>query len=344
MKQDDFRINITFRANIDKFIKSVKEILDTSGEITGEDIERLKQKFSIDNKLKWSVAKRRLKKLLKSHIVDVLINRDFSEEADRISRLMETFGIKDRATLNEIVEEYLWEVVKDYKFDKRERANFEAFSKLFDMEEEAKKIFGSVLYKAINNYISKAISDGKWSPEEEEMLFRFSEEFGVKVHLNSQMQELFERLRFVWKVQNDALEPIPVRISLKRGEKAFFKAPAEFLKWSKKVKYHGYAGPHLTFRVAKGIYLTYGGYKRKKEVVEEITKVDNGTIYITNKRLIFLGRKKTVSVNYSKILNLELDGNRLTVFKDSGNPLIFDIIGDADTAYIIASRYAFGDV
>jgi len=52
----------------------------------------------------------------------------------------------------------------------------------------------------------------------------------------------------------------------------------------------GYGGP--TFRVAKGVSFRLGGVSARSVSHDEIKKIDQGTLVLTNKRLIFLGDKK----------------------------------------------------
>ncbi|UTB32100.1 MAG: zinc ribbon domain-containing protein [Methanobacterium sp. ERen5] len=61
-----------------------------------------------------------------------------------------------------------------------------------------------------------------------------------------------------------------------------------------------YAGP--TIRVAKGVSFRMGGASARSESHEEIKVIDNGKLILTNKRLIFIGTKRTVNIDLRKIL------------------------------------------
>ncbi len=64
----------------------------------------------------------------------------------------------------------------------------------------------------------------------------------------------------------------------------------------------GYGGP--SFRVAKGVYFRLGAFNAQSESHEEIRTIDSGTLTLTNKRLIFSGNKRTVSMDIRKILSV----------------------------------------
>ncbi len=65
----------------------------------------------------------------------------------------------------------------------------------------------------------------------------------------------------------------------------------------------GYGGP--TFRVAKGVSFRLGGVSARSVSHDEIKKIDQGTLVLTNKRLVFLGDKKTVNIDLRKIIAIE---------------------------------------
>jgi len=62
----------------------------------------------------------------------------------------------------------------------------------------------------------------------------------------------------------------------------------------------------VRIRVAKGLYLTPrvgGGTIKQTET--KIEKIDAGELYLTSKRLVFIGEKKTVTVPLKKIFAVE---------------------------------------
>lgn len=61
-----------------------------------------------------------------------------------------------------------------------------------------------------------------------------------------------------------------------------------------------YGGP--TIRVAKGVSFRMGGASARSESHEEIRVIDNGKLVLTNKRLIFIGTKRTVNIDLRKIM------------------------------------------
>ena len=64
-----------------------------------------------------------------------------------------------------------------------------------------------------------------------------------------------------------------------------------------------YGGP--TIRVAKGVSFRLGGASARSESHEEIRVIDQGKLILTNKRLIFIGSKRTVNIDLKKIMAVQ---------------------------------------
>jgi len=65
----------------------------------------------------------------------------------------------------------------------------------------------------------------------------------------------------------------------------------------------GYSGTSV--RVAKGVSFRVGGMKARSESHEELRIIDQGSLVLTNKRLIFIGSKRTTNIDLRKIVAIE---------------------------------------
>lgn len=61
-----------------------------------------------------------------------------------------------------------------------------------------------------------------------------------------------------------------------------------------------YGGP--TIRVAKGVSFRIGGAAARSESHEEIKVIDQGSLILTNKRMVFIGSKRTTNIDLKKIM------------------------------------------
>lgn len=101
---------------------------------------------------------------------------------------------------------------------------------------------------------------------------------------------------------------VPVRIIgvkapiiLKKNEKLQLVLPEISLLEPRAVRTSVYGGPG--FRVAKGVYFRVG--RTRSESHEELKHIDQGVLSLTNKRFVFSGTKRNVSVDLRKIVSME---------------------------------------
>ena len=62
----------------------------------------------------------------------------------------------------------------------------------------------------------------------------------------------------------------------------------------------GYGGPSI--HVAKGVSFRLGAVAAQSESHEELRTIDKGSLILTNKRLIFIGSKRTTNIDLKRIL------------------------------------------
>ncbi|HNR66017.1 MAG TPA: hypothetical protein PKJ95_06985 [Atribacterota bacterium] len=90
-------------------------------------------------------------------------------------------------------------------------------------------------------------------------------------------------------------------VILKKDEKCYISLPNISLMESRSVRTGGYAGPNI--RITKGVSFRVGGFKSSSH--EELKTIDDGIFSITNKRIIFSGIKRTININFNKIISME---------------------------------------
>jgi len=112
---------------------------------------------------------------------------------------------------------------------------------------------------------------------------------------------------------------IPVRmgdespIILKKKEELQLALPNISLLEPRAVTTGGYGGPSV--RVAKGVYFRVGGFRAESH--EELRNIDQGTLTLTNKRLVFSGTKRTINIDLRKILSVEPYSDSIALRRES---------------------------
>jgi hypothetical protein len=110
---------------------------------------------------------------------------------------------------------------------------------------------------------------------------------------------------------NDGRLPILLepKIVLKKNEVAHGSVNADLLKQVVKREYQGgYSG--VSFRVMKGVRFHTGGVRGKSVIVgTELKTEDSGVLTLTSHRAVFAGARRTVEVQYPKLVGLEVFAN-----------------------------------
>lgn len=136
---------------------------------------------------------------------------------------------------------------------------------------------------------------------------------------------------FLEEVKNqNGLTPIQSNLITKKGENVFWEEETSLYEVRSVRQYEsGSAG----FRVFKGFYV--GGSKGKSMSNYELTHLDNGTLSITNQRIIFNGQTldrtitldKVFSLNRSvKQVEISVENRQKSMIFDVSNPFIFSTV------------------
>ena len=113
-------------------------------------------------------------------------------------------------------------------------------------------------------------------------------------------------------IKTKSLEPISTHINLKTDEKAFLQCNST-LKETRNVRY--YQSDRVGFRVSKRIY--FGKTSGKSQGEEEFKNIDDGTLTLTNKRIVFNGSSNTRNVQISKLIAVNALGDSIEVSSEN---------------------------
>lgn len=178
--------------------------------------------------------------------------------------------------------------------------------------------------KRTKSIITEVQKTRRYSPAQEDEIKRIANNLQVI----PQIDHNFEICRKLWSYENNGTlekEIHDVPIILKKGEECYFSTSATWLQVKKVTQHKGYAGASLGFRVAKGVRFSVGRGIPVKNTYEEMQPLSDGEIYITNKRIIFDGVKKSTNVTYGRLIQLELYQNGVEIRKTTGKPDFFEI-------------------
>jgi hypothetical protein len=202
----------------------------------------------------------------------------------------------------------------------------------------AKKISADVRTLFVQNYIKDSTSDKRLSDDELKELDAISKSLSATVTYDDATKALLDKYRLMWCIENGTLPEVAVDINLQRYEKCYFSMAATWLENRSVTRSVRYGGPAVSVRIAKGLYYRAGGYTFDRTTSEELKLIDSGTLYVTSKRLIFVGASRNTNIRLEKILSLNPSQDGIEVVKDAGRNPFFSLDRDPEMLLMILAR------
>lgn len=183
-------------------------------------------------------------------------------------------------------------------------------------KEIVEKISEQARKGVINEKLSEISEDFRLSPDEEKELLAISANLGVSLPDDRATKKQLEQMKHYWALENLDLPIIDSEISLHKDEICHFKIDSS--SW-KKVYGRNWSPSNPFSRIANGKELSVkNSYKGKY-----LETVDQGVIYLTNRRIIFDGIEKRTSIKLVTIQRLKLYSDALEIVRETGkNPIL----------------------
>ncbi|ARS35790.1 hypothetical protein [Pontibacter actiniarum] len=191
----------------------------------------------------------------------------------------------------------------------------------------------------VQSYVSSIIADERLSPEEERELEAIAANLNVTLETDEQTKRQLQQLKLYWALENTELPAIQPDILLQKSERCFISIPGVDWHELRTVRHRtSYSGYSTSFRVAKGFYLRSGSYTPRSYSSDEMKLIDSGTVYLTNKRIIFTGAKKNSNIRLDKILHITPYSDGVEIGKETGKSPLLQLPNRADVFCIILER------
>jgi len=219
----------------------------------------------------------------------------------------------------------------DGQLSDEEKSRLDAVAANFSLPDEVKTaIYKEEVQTVIQDAFNRAIADQRLTADEEQRLAAMSDNLGVQISHDAETQRKLDRYRLLAQIENGQLPQIQCGVLLQRGETChaqFLSSLHELRTVTKAVAYHGPSG---RIRIMKGLSWRYGYVNVQRVTSEQLKELDSGTLLITNKRLLFNGAKKNVSLPLYRIIHFTLYGDAIQIEKDSGKDQYFKGTGDLE--------------
>jgi hypothetical protein len=314
-------------------------------EITFNQIDEISRKYETD------VIKNYSKELLDLYRIFVSTNppsvTTIEKTRDASNKLRDLLGLKDNVKADEIwnvtaIEVYKEEFRKVIADGQLPSEKEEYLSKLAQMlnipENVSDEISKEIRIQKVQSQINKIIEDGRVSPQEEQELYNMARNLTVEFHIEGKNQEAFEKMKALWKIENEDLPIISTEIILPKKEICYYHNLVDWYEYRTITTRVNYGGPTFRIKIAKGLYYRAGSLGVGRESREDLKKIDEGSLYITNKRLLFRGTTKNMNIQLDKIIDLEKYSDGFKIVKDSGRNVLIITNCDIDVPVAIIAK------
>jgi hypothetical protein len=183
-------------------------------------------------------------------------------------------------------------------------------------------------------FLEKVKNARRYSPDDEYALNRLAKNLRFEPQLGPE----FVMYRALWELESTGsmtLRPIHAGVILTRGEECYHSAGA-FWNQVKRVRERtGYVGGAVSFRVAKGVRFSVGRAVPTYNEYEGLMEVSPGILYVTNKKIVFRGNKKSTNISFGRLFDYTLYSDGIELHKTSGKPDVF-LMDPPDPEYVAA--------
>jgi hypothetical protein len=313
-------------------------------QISEEQVQDILNKYGYNHKGQFNqIFKGFYKKLLNQFLESQVI---LEENLNDLKYLETILGIPENEA-NNIKDELIYHAFK-FEAERIIKQNlsiedlkiflFEVQQKLKVKNEIAKKSIDAVIQETTNEIFQDLLIPDSYSPQKEELFYLVCRNWDFTPVITDPQESLISRNKYLWKLRNDEIPVIDSPINLQKSEKCFFQTSCDWLETRKVTKRYNYEGPTARIKIAKGIYYRAGSIGIKPTTEDTLMKIDSGRLFLTNKRIIFLGSKENKTIGLSKILDFTPYSNGVEIQKDTGKSPFIQFSIDVDAFTTILNR------
>ncbi len=314
-------------------------------DVTEESLQPIIRRYKVDPRRRFATE---TEGLLRTFVRHCLSSGELTEEAQAdVTHLAQVLGVsatrRDAIYQEEalaLFQSVVDQVVADHELTEEEAQQLDRTRESLGLASTAaERAYAQAAHGILQTYLFRAIEDGRYSPAEEAQLYDVARKLGVNLQLDAATQHRLARLRQYWEIESGEPTPNAVDINLQRGEQCYFTTAVNWYEMRTETRSTRYSGPVARVRIAKGVYWRIGEVKAQRITQEVLRLIDSGTVYLTNKRLIFMGGRKNTTLRLNKIMDYEVFSNGVQLQKDAGKSPFLEFSDDVDIFALLLERF-----
>lgn len=128
------------------------------------------------------------------------------------------------------------------------------------------------------------------------------------------------------KDEQKSMMPIEVNIKLREGEFCYYQERAVYFEEKSVTKRVSYHGPTFRIKLLPGLHFRAGnlGVGKKREM--EFVKIDDGELYVTSQKILFVGSATNKTIKYDDVIGFNYEKNKgVEIAKEVGNHIFLEL-------------------
>jgi hypothetical protein len=329
-----------FFEKITKKEPEINLVVEINNYLSHSELNELSENFVPNLYLKYGIkkgshkTKAEIANLLRNFLIAHLGNPNSITNSFKDAQKMQRFLHLDDSVFNDVyfsvadarTKNLALNMLSDNRIDKIEERQLNEWKTLLNLSDhQIEEIFQPIGQNIVNNYVKQITEDNRISPEEEHNLYQLISDLKSELKLNPESQSNLQFMKQMWNIENEPLTPITIDILLPKNEMCYFRTSSDLYENRKVTTRLSYGGPTARVKIMKGVYYRVGSVSVRSESKDVLTKIDTGSLYITNKRVLFVGSKQNKPIKLSQIIDFEVYSDGIEIVKDSGKNLVFMI-------------------
>ncbi|HBO34186.1 MAG TPA: hypothetical protein DD636_05540 [Anaerolineaceae bacterium] len=301
-------------------------------EITPGQIIALAEQYKIKNPLDMfgNELVQLFRDFLNEHLNNQLSSTNDFQSAKKIQGVL---GISDlvfekeyRQQALEIFKKQVSDTLNRTKKYNENEPQFEPLGKKLGLTtNKQEQILNEVRQSIVQQSINKMLDDARISPQEKEAFDQLCKDLDVTPNFDSESKKALENYSNLWQIENGELPVYETDIFLQKNETCHYQGSVKLYELRTKTVNYQYRGSVAKLRITKSWYYRVGNIKPTRETQDIMTLIDSGTLYVTNKRILFNGSKGNKVIKYSQIVDLTPYTDGVQIIKDTGKPPLFQL-------------------
>jgi hypothetical protein len=206
-------------------------------------------------------------------------------------------------------------------------------------KELSEKISTEIRAAFVQNYVTGVIAAQQFSPAEEQELDAIATSLNVVIQLSEQTKGRLRKLKRYWAIEHLPLQPLQVEVTLQKEEVCYFTCSGvRYYEW--RGDRNWFNGPYAAagFKGIKEYYFNKAGAGVVNYSGDVMKLVDEGVLYLTNKRIVLVGGLKNSVIRLDGVLGATPFNDGAEVRKATGKNAVLRTGGQADVFCMVLER------